>query len=390
MNVLFYLIGEGQTLLFVLVLLYLSECLIWVRRESVAFVSAWGRNWRLARPSSWLGNARGGILLLNPVPPAGRLFLSQLSPVSISPSGVCAFNLQTLPSEARSPSQTGEFQPFSKIKEAGIDGSYLTINNQRFVKCTTAQEARTLAESISAMAKASPSKREGMARNWIAKQFSTKDAETRLKESGALIEPIQSLSLILFLFLFVFTPVLGSFFGLMTLVIPVAVVMVSLAVMIAIMFHRVHKKLYPAESSERLESLVKMILCPPVAIRAADVLTRNLLADFSPIVLATVLPGSGEQHFVRGVVLDLKYPLGHDLSDANAVETITWAANERLSVFEHYLKPQELLLPAQREENSISYCPRCLCQFVVEVEECSDCPGVTTTKWDETFLNIDP
>ena len=37
MNVLFYLIGEGETLLVVLLLLYLSECLIWVKRESVQF-----------------------------------------------------------------------------------------------------------------------------------------------------------------------------------------------------------------------------------------------------------------------------------------------------------------------------------------------------------------
>jgi len=112
-NVVFYLIGEGETLLLVLILLYLSECLIWVKRESVAFVSA-PRRWHLTKPSSWLGNARGGILFLNPLPPSGRVFLSHLSPVSISPSGVCALNVQTLPSEARSPDQTGDFLPFGR------------------------------------------------------------------------------------------------------------------------------------------------------------------------------------------------------------------------------------------------------------------------------------
>ena len=68
------LIGEGQTLLLILVLLYLSECLIWVKRESVAFVSAWGRRWKLSVPPSWLGNASGGILFLNPLPPDKALF----------------------------------------------------------------------------------------------------------------------------------------------------------------------------------------------------------------------------------------------------------------------------------------------------------------------------
>jgi len=176
--------------------------------------------------------------------------------------------------------------------------------------------------------------------------------------------------------LFVFTPSLAFTFGSTPLIIPVAAVMVALAVEIAIMFHRAHKKLYPAESSERLESLVKMILCPPVSIRAADILTRNLLAQYSPIVLANVLPGSGEQQFVRGVILDLKHPLRHEVTDADAEKTIEWTAKEQLNACLRYLTPEELLAPTQREENSIAYCPRCRCQYVVSDGECPDCPGV--------------
>ena len=107
--------SEAQTLLLILILLYLTECLIWVKRESVAFVSRFGGRWRLTVPPSWFGNAKGGILFLNPLPPVGRVFLSHLSPISISPSGICAYNLQTLPSEARSPGQTGHFLPFGKV-----------------------------------------------------------------------------------------------------------------------------------------------------------------------------------------------------------------------------------------------------------------------------------
>jgi len=375
-------IGEGETLLLILVLLYLSECLIWVKRESVAFVSAWGRRWRLAIPPSWMGNARGGILFLNPLPPSGRVFLSHLSPVSISPSGICAFNVQTLPSEARSPYQSGQFLPFGKVKDSGTDGAYLVVNNEKLTKCATAKQARTLAKLIGAMAKASASKREAMARTWVVKQFAAGDAAALLKESESVIKPVQQMGVILFLFLFVFTPALAVAFGLAQLIIPVAGVMVALAVEIAIIFHRAHKKLYPAESSERLESVVKMILCPPVSIRAADILTKNLLAEYSPIVLASVLPGSGEQQFVRSVILDLKHPLKHEVLDEAAQETITWTATEQLNVCldevkkGRYLRPEELLAPMQQEENSIAYCPRCRCQFVVSGVECPDCPGV--------------
>jgi hypothetical protein len=380
-------IGEGPTLLLVLVLLYLSECVMWVKRESVAYVSAWGSRWRLAVPPSWMGNANGGLLLLNPLPPAGHVYLSHLLPVSISPSGICAFNLQTLPSEAHSPYQSGEFVPFSKIKDSASDGAYLVINKEKFTKCATAKQARELASLVAGLAKASASKRESMARAWVVKQFAADDAAARLQKSEKLIRPIQELGVILFLFLFAFTPALAFTYGLSPLIIPVAVVMVALAIEIAIMFQRAHKQLYPAESSERLESLVKMILCPPVSIRAADILTRNFLSEYSPIVLASVLPGSGETQFVRSVILDLQHPLRHEISDETAEKTIAWTANEQLNVcLEHvkkgrYLKPEELLAPTQREENSISYCPRCRCQFLVSEGECPDCPGVTLVEF---------
>ena len=386
MNVLDF-IGEGPTLFLILVLLYLSECVIWVKRESVAFVSAWGSRWRLVVPPSWLGNASGGLLILNPLPPSGRVFLSHLSPVSISPSGICAFNLQTLPSEARSPYQSGELLPFSKIKDAGSDGAYLIINKEKFTKCATAHQARALAKVVVSLAKASASKREAMARAWVVKQFASDEAATLLQESEKLIKPVQQMGLILFLFLFVLTPSLAFTYGFTPLIIPVAIVMVALAVEIAILFHRAHKKLYPAESSERLESLVKMILCPPVSVRAADILTRNLLAEYSPIVLANVLPGSGEPQFVRAVILDLKYPLKHEVVDELAEQTIEWTAKEQLNVCldqvkkGRYLKSEELLAPTQREENSIGYCPRCRCQFVVREGECPDCPGVALVEF---------
>jgi hypothetical protein len=374
--------SEGQTLLLILILLYLTECLIWVKRESVAFVSRMGGRWRLTVPPSWLGNANGGILFLNPLPPAGRVFLSHLSPISISPSGICAYNLQTLPSEARSPGQTGHFLPFNKITRSTTDGVYLLVNDERFAKCATARQARTLVTLIGEMAKASAAKRERLARNWISKQFAVDDAAARLREGNAIIKPMRALSLILFLFLFVVTPVLVSSFGLLRLKTPVAAVMVMLAVLIGILFYRAHKQLFPAESSERFENLVKMILCPPVSIRAPDIITRNLLAEYSPIVVASLLTGSNEQQFVRAFILDLQHPLKHEVSDETAEKTIAWTAAEQLNICldrvkaGDYLKPEDLLAPAQREGNSISYCPRCRCQFVVSAIECPDCPGV--------------
>jgi hypothetical protein len=369
---------DGQTLFLILVLVYLSDCLIWVKRESVAFVSNWRGRWRLTVPPSWLGNAKGGILFLSPAPPAGRIFLSHLSPISISPSGICAYNLQTLPSEARSPSQTGHYLSFDRITTAATDGVYLIVNEAKFAKCATPRQAKVLVQLIRELIKTSASKRERVVRAWVQKQFAIDDAVARLAAGKAIIEPVQELSMMLFLFLFVVTPALASGFGLMPLIFPVAAVMVVLAVLIGVMFYRAHKQLFPSEGAERFENLLKMILCPPVSIRAADVLSRNLLADYSPIVLATVLGGSSEQQFVRAFVLDLQHPLKHEVSDETAAKTMRWAVEEQLGQVQqgHFLKSEDLLPPSVREKDSISYCPRCRCQYVVTAAECPDCPGV--------------
>lgn len=375
-------ISEGQTLLLVLVLLYLSECVIWVKRQSVAVMSGFGGTGRITFPHAWLGNANGGVLFLNPLPPAGKVFLSHLTPLSISPSGICAFNLQTLSSGARSASQTGRFLPFSKVKQAGTDGAYLLVNKERFAKCATAGQGRRLSTLINTMVKASPAKREVLARSWIVKQFDVNEAATRLREGKTSISLIQTLGWAFFVFLFVIAPIVVTLAGLLEVLVLIGILMLIAAIRIATLFFSAHKKLYPEEKSERLEGLVKMILCPPASMRAADILTRNMLAEFSPIVLADLLTGNRGRQFVRAFVLDLQYPLRHEVLEESARSTIDWAAAEQLKACLAYVKSgrfgdaEALLAHGPREGNSLSYCPRCGCQFVVHSVDCADCPGV--------------
>src|SRR5947199_254181 len=66
--------GELESLLLVLALIYLSECLVWVRRGALAIRNWRGRNSRIVDPGALLGNQRGGFLLANPLPPLGNAF----------------------------------------------------------------------------------------------------------------------------------------------------------------------------------------------------------------------------------------------------------------------------------------------------------------------------
>ena len=373
---------DSQTLLLLIALLYLSECFIWVRKQSVAFISRWGGAWRAASPTSSMGNAKGRALFVNPFPMLGGIFVTHLIPISISPIGICSSNLQTLPSVSRARQQSNRFLPFSNVTDCLADGVYLVINKERFAKCASPKQAKELSNRINVLAAASPSDREQLVRAHTAKHFAAEQAASTLAEAEVLIGPIRLICSLLFVFLFAATPILAITFGLLRLLIAVGAVLIVLAIQISIMFYRAHKRLYPDEKQKRIEGVVKMVLCPPVSIRATTELTRDLLSEYSPMVVATLIPGPNLTEFVRSFVLDLQYPLKHEASDSAAEETMRWATTEQLSASIEYLElntfgpPTALLAPPERTGSSISYCPRCGCQFLISDGGCPDCPGV--------------
>jgi hypothetical protein len=162
-----------------------------------------------------------------------------------------------------------------------------------------------------------------------------------------------------------------------------------LVVQIAVMFYRAHQKLFSSEREERIQNVIKMVLCPPVAIRSTDLLSKEVLADYSPTLVATMLSPAMAQQFVRAYILDLQNPLKHEEPDETATEIITWAADEQLKFcLEHInrngkISSEVLLAPPEQSEDSMSYCPRCRCQFIVESGACPDCPGVRLLAFSE-------
>jgi hypothetical protein len=381
--------GDGETLLLVLTLLYLTDCLLWVRNQSVAFVSPWCYRWRVAHANSLIGNERGSLLFLNPLPPLGRIFLSHLTPVSVSPVGVCAFNRQALFRLGRA-RQSGQTLTFAEISSSSTDGAYLLINNQKFTKCATAQQARTISEFIRAMVDAAPYDRDRLVRDYVAKPFALDEAAARLRKANQLIRPIQFMCCLFFLFLLVVVPIVVNAYGLLSLIVPVAAVIVAFAVQISIMFYRAHKILHPHDTQERIESVIKMVLCPPASIRASDLLTKNLLSEYSPVVLAALAPGPASTEFVRALILDLQHPLAHEAPDKTSSEIISWEAATHLNLCLQHLircgfsRPEVLLAPPTQDRDSTSYCPRCRGQFLVRSDWCPDCPGVRLLAFPST------
>lgn len=373
--------SDVQLLYLVLCLLYLSDCFCWVRRQSLAFVSPWWRCWRVAMGSALFGNDRGGLLLLNPLPPLGRVFLAHLSPISLSPAGVCAANRQSLPGAVR-PRQSGNAIAFERIERAAADGLLLKINGARFAGCGSARQAAGLAATINAVVALPAAEREAAISAHLAGQFAREKAAETLEQARSLTRPLSWWCLIFFVGLFVVAPILVIIFGLAYVIVPIVIFLYAFAVQIAILFHEAHKKLYGAEKQDRLTDVVKMILFPPAAIRAADRLNAEALSPFNPLVTAALLSPQDTAAFVESWLRDLAHPLRQELNDPPAVAIAAWYAARQLEQALAFVKrhdpPRAEAFSAAPEPAgaSATYCPRCGEQFALEAGECPDCPGV--------------
>ena len=372
---------DGELLLLALSVIYLADCLFWVKNQSVAFVAPWGGRWRVVLADFWIGNDRGSLALVNPVPPLGRLFLSHLLPLSISPVGICAFNLQALFRLGRKP-LAGPAISFEAIREVSADGAALWINGERFLSCAAKSQAKEISQLVEGLRRISLEERSKILLAHLRANFDFRAAKALFQRTEALAKPIRSLCCGLFVLLFLVSPLVVVWLGLSQTLLPLAGLAILLTLQISLVTYFAHKALYPHESSTRVENFLKMVLCPPAAIRAADLITSNALSRYSPIVLADLFRGPLTTTFARKYILDLQHPLAYSAADTISVDIIHWAADTQLSLCLEYLQQSDSLraedvLAAPRPQNdAVLYCPRCGEQYSVQVAECPDCPGV--------------
>jgi len=374
--------SDGQTLYLILLFLYLSECFVWIGRRTVVFSAQWCLYWNAKRAGHSLGNLNGGIVSLNPLLPLASAYQGHWCPISLSPIGVCDLNLQ-VPNGVSRLSQSGQVLLYDQVGEVGHDGKYLLMNGARFSKCATVDQAQLLEKLIRRVLQESPENRGKVIREFIDASLSKSVASARLEEVANVIRPIQWSGSFFFAFLFVFVPAMVIFFGLDWFIIPVAVVMLLFASLIAAQYAWAHRRLYPVRTHDRVSNIVKMALCPPAAIRAGDLLTLASLTEFHPIVIGHLLLGPRAVEFYRPLIRDLHFPLGHNHKSDQVLSILAWQSNAECDSIETFLKTEcaltinDFLLPPHWDGVSKAYCPRCLCQLIVNTGECPDCQGVS-------------
>jgi hypothetical protein len=339
-----------------------------------------------------LGNAKGGFIMGNPLPPLGSLVIGHQLPVSLSTQGVLAFVSPSVNPGWRPP-QSGIWKRWDEVQSIKAGGKKLLINGQEFLKTTSAEMALHLAEQLEAIRKSNPSRREEVLRRVYYEHLNIKAVENRWKDFQTQAASLRVQANMMFIYLFVAAPLMIHWFGLERTWLALLLGILVFTVPASLMFRRIHKNFYPKAEDDRFTHFILVLLSPVTAMRAGDLLSRPLLERFHPLAVAKVF--CSEEHFrefARATLNENRHP-GLPLcptSDPAAVQTEQQARSLLVDSMEKLLKqsgisPEQLVqVPPPGDENCHAYCPRCFAQFTTTSGVCDDCGGLLLVPFGST------
>lgn len=372
---------ELESLLLVVLAIYLTESAFWIRRGVVAYVAWWGKLFRPWHPGPLLGNRHGSLTLANPLPPLGTVFVAGQPSISLSPEAAYSYSA-ACPNPVGRPLQIAKYLRYENFGTVEVEGKKVMVNGDLFYKANSPFSARHIGAGLKRLQKPPAAERAPMIRAMLTDSLDTQKIRERINALRQQAKWIRPLCNGLFVYLFLIIPVWVYHFGLKSLGWILFGALLAQTITIAVLFRRAHKKLYPAGGEERFTPFLTMLLAPPAAIRAFDILALPLLNNFHPLAAAAVLcPPAIFKRVARQAVLDLRFPLLPvcPTGEIGPVDTEEWFRKTSSESIEAFLTRsgmdlEELTRPPEPSEpGNRSYCPRCGSQFTMPEGVCRDC-----------------
>ena len=364
---------EVQVLFLILAGVYLLQCIGWAPLESEVLRISWRFRAKILPHGLPLRFGHYKLFLLNPFSPlAGAIICESFPSVRTSDEEFSAdSNPPKLSGVTSSRMIRLNCQEKQQIRSAGKE-----VRSAGRVLFFAHSEAcaNFLAGVLDRVRKKSPQERDRAFEREFEKMFDTKKVALRLEEYKSHAAFLRTTCVLLFVFLFLMAPVLIRLRGLERIwPVLLAYLIWSLA-WIGWSFLRAHRALYSGQKEGRWQQVMVLALSPFSAIRANDVLLRDLFCAFHPLAVAWVLL-SKEDVRVQAE-RTLRQSLFRTDKDAASSDAAMRRALESF-LAKNGMPQEELLRPPLRESgNCRTYCPLCLAQFVLAEGECPDCGEV--------------
>ena len=376
--------SEREEFLLVLGLIYLAECLRWVRRGGVVFRRVLGPRWFRQDYSEFLANDRGDLHWTWPFPDLGEFLVARGIPWSLGPLGVATWHPASRHPQGRT-SQTLHFRSWDELQVIEVDAQKITVGGRPWWIADTPVEANRLTAMMRRLVKLEPNARAAAITAELNSTFNVRSIQGRIECTRVGLKSLRGLANGLFLLLFGVGPAAVWRFGWLP-VLPLVLAGVYVASgWIAWLTVRRHRDWYPEVPEERFKLGLLAALSPVTAIRSGDILGRCRVENFEPMAVALALfPTAIAAAWVAAWARDAHYPRLPENPfpvATSGAETVVWFTEQYRQAGDAAIRAAGLnpalghQPPAQTERVHTQYCPRCQAQFQVSAIACQSCGG---------------
>ncbi len=355
--------SELAELYAVFLALYLFECLAWVPRRAVGFLALLGRpRARIAfRPNAGWSSS---VVVGRPWPPLTPPWFAEPLPVAVDPRGL------TLTEDA------GRLLAWEALGPVVARDAFVQSGEAWSCKLASRQAALALADGLERIRTATAKKRKGEVERFLDGRFDVAAATARRAAFDRGVRALRVLSNALWLALFGGMGVAVATQNMLYLLATAALTIVLWPVNAIVFSRTLRKQTWLAKGYRpELSKRVVTMLSPLSAVRAVDVMARELWAGFDPLAVAAVLLSPRElRSFARPLLVSVEPREGDPLA--------WWRAEVRLRMARvlagRSIEVDALLAPPARDGAHVTqYCPACLAQYEAGAGNDGQCPNDT-------------
>lgn len=368
---------DEYALILVLFAIYLSECVFFPSPDALLFSRSIGGSWRVDPTPPPQVTSRYRLVVEGLLPLRGGIVVAESEPPLISPSGICC-------SQRTGAVQIGQCIDLPEAGPFTSKDCAVWSGPTQVLSLATADQAQHLVELLSRVKASSIPERDSLITHTFHRMLDTRRAARRWKAYKKVSRLLALDSWILFCTLLVFSVVLAPLRFQLAAAWPLAIIALVVLPHTAYLFYRIHLMFFPHKALERWKQIALMFLTPPAAIRASDLIAREIFAGFHSLAVARVLLDDVKSRdFTTRILREMLYPLDQQNGEETP-EVAKWTRQRWTSIVWEWTRqefgdPQKLIhTPPKESPTCVCYCPRCLTQYVALRSYCSDCPTVAT------------
>ena len=362
-----------------LVVLYLIECVTWVRRDAVVFNSWWPGRFRVDHSSGLLGNAWGSIVVRCPIPFVGEAYRVQQWSVSLTKEGVIFYVPNAIGALGR-PDQTAWHFTWKRLGLIEIDGSTLKAQGQKILVLSSPDAALRMAMDLEDLRDTPPEDRDRLIDELLHSSTDQEACEARWLECQSRTYLVQTMCQVLTVAWLFIVPLALLKYGAELALEPSLAALGVLTVLVSVFYFLSHRKLYPEQLVDRVLHSLMCLLYPPAACRAHLHLQLNALTAFNPLVVGRLLLQGGRrdrwtEHFAR----DTFHPIEPVVPEEIHAQTVMaflarYQEHARQVLHADGIDVEELLRSTPYQvRTSPRYCIRCQTPYQLSGLRCDSC-----------------